>query len=319
MIPRRTLLAAAPALIGGPRAMAMSKDLAVRGSHAYSESAMVMSVSPDGSSAVTLRFCRFPVEGCTWLWCHVLHDGELYAFVRHDLPCSAERLAGAPRAEYRAPPADALLSRDGRGPGLTEVRLAAALPFHHSRSAPQGPGSAPGRFDGVFRPTHALGAQVLEGRNEVYGTFRAEIEVGGRRFVHEGPAKFHEQRQEAPRFEQPFCYSWLAGEGLAATTLLIKPGATGGWWIDGTEAPLADMTIDPPGQDRQVAWRVRDGRVLPGRVEALVRYTIPVYDRLWNGSFVRGVCDGRPIVGVVNDWTTQPDIYAAARLRAAQP
>lgn len=318
MIDRRTLLAATPAVFTGAPAMAASRDLAVRGSKAYSESAMVMSVSADGTSAMTLRFCRFPVEGFTWLWCHVFHDGQLYAFADHDLPCSADRLADGPEATYRAPPMDAALARTGRGPELKDVHLSAALPFHRSRSAPLGPGRTPGRFEGVFSPTHALGARVLEGRDEVYGVFRAEGELGGRPFQHEGPAKFHEQRQAAPRFEQPFHYAWLAGEGLAATTLLIAQGATGGWRIDEAEAPLVDMTIDPPGEDRRVAWRLKAGRVMPGRLESLVRYTIPVYDRLWNGSFVRGECDGRPIVGAANDWTTAPDIYAAARARAAQ-
>ena len=30
------------------------------------------------SSALTLRFCRFPEENQTWLWCHILTEGRLY-------------------------------------------------------------------------------------------------------------------------------------------------------------------------------------------------------------------------------------------------
>jgi hypothetical protein len=315
MIGRRSLVAAAPALVLARPALAASKDVAVRGSRAYSESAMVMSVSADGRSALTLRFCRFPVEGFTWLWCHVLHNGELYAFTSHDLPAGPERLAGAPNADYRAPPMDAALIRTGRGAQLSDVRLAAALPFHRSRTAPHGPGHTPGRFQGRFTPTSVLAAQVLEGRDEVYGTFHAEGRIGGRRFVHQGPAKFHEQRQEAARFEAPFCYSWLAGEGAASTTLLFPTGASGGWKLDGGEEALADMTIDPPGPERRAAWKFRSGRILPGRLQALVRYEIPVYDRRWQGSFVRGEAAGRAIVGVANDWVTPLDIYAAALAR----
>ena len=185
LIGRRSLLAAAPALALARPALAASKDIAVRGSKDYSESAMVMSVSTDGRSALTLRFCRFPVEGFTWLWCHVLHDGELYAFTSHDLPATSDRLAGTPVADYRAPPMDAALTRTGRGPELTGVRLSAALPFHKSRAAPHGPGKSPGRFEGRFHPTSALTAQVLAGRDEVYGTFHAEGTIGGHRFVHD--------------------------------------------------------------------------------------------------------------------------------------
>lgn len=317
MIDRFQLVAAAPALaLARPAVAAASQDLKVRGSKAYSESAMVMSVAADGASAVTLRFCRFPVEGFTWLWCHVFHQGQLYALTSHDLRTGPERLAGGPDADYRATPLDAALVRTGRGAGLKAVALSAALPFHRSRTAPHGPGKAPGRFEGRFTPTRALATQVLEGRDEVYGVFRAEGMIGGRRFVHEGPAKFHEQRQEAARFETPFNYAWLAGGGLAATTLLAPKGATGGWQIGDAEEALSDMTLDAPGATRDVSWALKSGRVMPGRLDALVRYEVPIYDRKWNGSFVRGLADGRPIVGASNDWVTDPDIYAAARARA---
>src|SRR5688500_4800361 len=112
MIARRTLLAAAPAALALP---ARASDLAVRGSKAYSESAMVMTVSLDNASAMTLRVCRFPVEGQTWLWCHIWHEGRFYAFTSHDLPCTGDRLAGAQLAEYRATPLKAELVRVRRG------------------------------------------------------------------------------------------------------------------------------------------------------------------------------------------------------------
>ncbi len=318
MIDRRTILAAGPAVALATPALARpSSDLKVRGSKSYSESVMVMSVSADGRSALTLRFCRFPVEGFTWVWCHLLRDGQLYAFTSHDLPATSDRLAGAPTAEYRAPPIDAALTRTGRGPQLETVRLSAALPFHKSRNAPHGAGRSPGRFEGRFQPSRALAAPLMEGRDEVYGAFRAEGEIGGRRFVHEGPAKFHEQRQEAARFDTPFCYSWLAGEGMASTTLLVPPRGGGGWQRDGAEDSVTDMNIDPPGIGaRRARWKLASGRAMPGRLEPLIRYEIPVYGQRWRGSFVRGEVDGRPVVGVVNDWRGDPDIYAASATRS---
>lgn len=316
---RRTVAAALPVamLAGHAMATAHPTDLKVKGLTTYSESSMVMSVSADGRSAITLRFCRFPDVGVTWLWCHIVRDGVMYAFTQHDLPCGPERLAEGLTADYRAAPIEASLTRAGKGPELRQVSIAGALPLHRSRTAPLGPGAVKGHFKGLFTATHALSATVLKDRDEVYGTFSGEIAVGGQRWSHEGVAKFHEQRQTTPRFEAPFCYSWLGGEGLAATTLLLATGATGGWLFGQTEDALADMAADPPSNLRVIDYRLTSGRRAPGRLSAIARYEVPIFGRPWRGSFVRGLVEGRPVVGVMNDWTTAQDIYAASHARRA--
>lgn len=312
MIARRTLLAAAPAALALP---AWASDLKVRGSKAYSESAMVMTVGLDGASAMTLRFCRFPVEGQTWLWCHVLHEGRFYAFTSHDLPCTAERQAGLQMGRYDAAPLKAELVRVRRPGALPAVRLSADLMFHESRSAPHGPGKVPGKITCQFLSVSPLETRVLEGREEIYGFVDGQVEIGGRRLTLNGLAKFHEQRQEAARFDQPFNYAWLAGDGANATTLLGAKAGGGGWQLDGVEQPLADLVVDPPGPERRIVWKYKDGGADTGRLKALVRYEIPIYDRKWQGSFVKGDGPGREVVGVMNDWIAAPDIYAAARVR----
>jgi hypothetical protein len=51
------------------------------------------------------------------------------------------------------------------------------------------------------------------------------------------------------------------------------------------------------------------------RLSAIVRDEVPIFGLPWRGSFVRGVVDGRPVVGVMNDWVHGADIYAAATAR----
>ena len=77
------------------------------------------------------------------------------------------------------------------------------------------------------------------------------------------------------------------------------------------------MTIDPPGAKRRASWRMTSGHNLSGDLTSLVRYEVPIYDRQWQGSFVRGTVEGRSVVGVTNDWTTETDIYGAAAARNA--
>jgi hypothetical protein len=319
-ISRRTVAAGLSASAFAARAAAQSTTLGaappnVQGLTTYSESAMVMSVSADGRSAITLRICRFPDVDLTWLWCHVVRDGRMWALTDHLLPCSRERLAGVPDAEYAAPQMDAHLLRAGQGTALRSVLASAKLPFHEGTSAPHGPGHVAGELSGLFTPHHALAAQVLADRSEVYGTYEGLVEVGGHSWRHHGPAKWHEQSQTGPRFGPPFNYSWLAGADRDATTLLVAKGASGGWVLGEAEDALADMSVDPPGAERAVLYRLKSGRRMSGRLSALVRYEVPIFGRPWQGSFVHGSVDGRPVVGVMNDWTTEPDIYAAATAR----
>src|SRR5579884_725631 len=137
---RRVVMGSVPALAAGRALAASGNGTNVKGLKTYSESAMVMAVSADGRTGATLRFCRFPDVGVTWVWLHLLHDGEVYAFTDPDLPCTKERLAGTPSAAYRA--SGAILAREGSGPGLKDVRLEATLPAHHSKDAPNGPGTS---------------------------------------------------------------------------------------------------------------------------------------------------------------------------------
>jgi hypothetical protein len=312
--PSRRAVAAglsAAAYGGAAAAKAASvKDLAT-----YSESAMVMSISPDGRSAMTLRFCRFPEAGVTWLWCHLVKDGEMFAYTRHDLPCTADRRADKADTQYDVPGVQAALRRAGQGHSLEAVSVSGELGFHQGTAAPLGDGRLRGSLMGVFTPTHVLGAAVAKDRDEVYGDLVAKLAVGPNRWSHEGPAKFLEQRQTGPRFGPPFSYGWLAGPDAAATTLLVQRGASGGWVVGGAEEALADMALDPPGAERAVAYRLKSGRRLDGRLSAIVRYEIPIFDRHWQGSFVQGMVGGIPVVGAMNDWTTEPDIYAAATSR----
>jgi len=127
----------------------------------------------------------------------------------------------------------AALMRIGRGLDFKVVQLSAALSFHRSRAAPHDPGPSPGRFDGRFTPTRSLGAQVLEGRDEVYG-----------------------------------------------------------------DLPRRGRTRGPP---------LRPGR--PNFTSSASRRP---------DSNHPSATAGRPMVGAMNDWTTAPDIYAAAQLRNPQ-
>ncbi|HNM78490.1 MAG TPA: hypothetical protein PKI89_09005, partial [Tepidiformaceae bacterium] len=58
-----------------------------KGQETRSEAVLLESASTDGQLAFTLRLCRYPELGISWLWGHVFAGGRVYVFADHTQPC----------------------------------------------------------------------------------------------------------------------------------------------------------------------------------------------------------------------------------------
>lgn len=303
LIARRSLLTAAAAGWAGRAGAADPfEDPETRALATYSESAMVMVVAGDQDAALTLRFCRFPDAGVTWLWCHALVGGRLLAFTHHRLPTTGERLhARRDGAVFAAAsPYGASIKRSGTANTVGQVDFDLDLRAHASTAAPHGPGPIRLRASGVFRPGQGL-PPSLSDRQELMGAVDCRLEVDGRTFAIADRGKYHEQAQMRPRFIDPFCYLGFWGAGMGGMFLRAR-NPSGGLADARGARRLVTYDVEPPGVRRRLAASLSDGERLSGELTALSRFSIPIFGERWRGSFVRGRLNDTAVSGMMNDW-----------------
>ena len=296
---RRALLTAggASALWPGAAAASPYEDPDTKAIATYSESRMVMP-----ATVFSMRFCRFPDAGVTWLWCHALVAGRIYAFSHHRLPTTGDRLNGQTDSEFAAvAPFGARMSREGSAKDVRRAVFEAELPVHRSNTAPHGPGAHRLKVRGHFTPAAAMTNQPLD-RQELLGGGRLTLEIDGRTIEFASRGKFHEQAQWRPRFVDPFGYMgfWSADGGGQATRSLGP--STGAIQLGGRIGAVKTFQANRPADCRHLRLDLADGQTVTGEMEALARYTIPVFGERWRGSFVRGRIGGDEVRGVMNDW-----------------
>lgn len=272
----------------------------------YSESAMVMYVAEDGSVALTLRFCRFPDDGVTWLWCHVLTGDRLLGFTDHALACDGARVFAGSAAAYETAAPAAWIRRSGSDGAMTEARFGADLAMVEGDQGRHGPGDVPVSLSGAFRPLYSLGEEVAAGRREVVGMLQGEIRLEGRRIALEGLAKYHEQRQVTPRFTEPFRYLCLWGADASCVAIASRAGQIGAALVDGHESVITRFEAPPVAAARSATLGLRDGTLLRADIRTLKAISLPIGEETWRGSFVTATLGARRLTGMLNAW--RPDL-----------
>jgi hypothetical protein len=268
-----------------------------------SEAVYLDAVTDDGRSGAVLRLCRHPQEGFAWLWGHVFLNGSVYAFTRHDAPCTAALTSiDAARVAYRSEGDWSALEfeREGVVDAVSRVEAGATLALHESRHAPHGPGPIAATVTATFMPRMPA-VSNLPGRNEVVGEADVRIVLGRHAFELRGRGQFHEQVQTEPRFTTPFVYGTLRGRDFA-TVFVRTSSVARGHWLEANRATRVDrVEISPPGSRRALVLHTTAG-VLSGTLETTYEYTIPIGRGCRPGTLVVGEIGGKPVSGCVNDF-----------------
>ena len=285
----------------------------LEGRETYSESVYADAVSADGLRGFILRIGRYPDVGISWAWGHVFHDGEVFAFTNHELPCTAQQTDLEGRlARYSLPGDGPMLHLERRGeraaPTLCTAR--AQLPAHRSAHPPHGPGDTAVRIDASFAPAHEP-VSSLSGRTEVLGDVSGSVEIDGPRraegqngeFAWRG--HFHEQVRTSPRWMASFCYATLRGDGYQSVAIKLEQGAVGFVIREGRAAKVTEFEIEAPSETlatRRFVLALEDGERIEGTYQDTYVYSVPIYDVRRRGSIVVGEASGTAISGCVNDY-----------------
>jgi hypothetical protein len=309
MMNRRLVAGGLIGLGGAGAAQARAGQGVIEGAPTWSESAMVLYFDPEVRNGLSLRISRYPDSGRTWVWLHLLVDGELYTFTDSRLPCTADHItAEQPSATYPSPGLKAGISRVGPSADMQAMSFTAELRTHRGASGTDGPGASPVTVEGVFHPG-ALLAGSPPGRYERTGRLEATVRAGGKTVHLSGVGKAHEQTQTAPRFTTPFTYAMLWSGDAGMIGVLSPARGYGDLDVDGKDTPMAAFKIEKWSPKRRFVADLKDGRRIEGFSETVQRYQVPIFGRRWYGQVVRAEVAGHRMVGMINDWKPDQQPY----------
>lgn len=280
------------------------------GVETWSESLMLLHFDARAENGFSVRVSRYPEMNATWAWCHVLHEGRLYAFTERRLPCSAERNLGAsPSARYAAPGAGVAMIRNGAVENMRDITVEAALEAHARRDGVDGAGDTPVALHARFRPEWRK-ANTPDGRAEWTGQVEASLAIGGRVMNFAGVAKAHEQVQTRPRFSAPFTYAMMWSPAASLVALTSPTRRYGDWESGRVSMAVEELRVAPPSARRLFQLRLADGARIEGVARTVAAYRVPVFGRFWSGNIVRADFAGHAMVGMLNDWRPEDQAFA---------
>jgi len=281
----------------------------VPGAETWSESVMVLYFDDALRNGFSLRLSRYPERNETWVWVHVLLDGELYAYTERKVPCSTDKVtAEAPVGLYPVPGLDVRMTRNGPSTAMTALSFTAVVKAHRGKSGVDGPGETPVVLEGVFRPG-PLRDGSPKGRFERTGMFEASLRAGGKQAFVSGLGKAHEQTQTAPRFDTPFTYAMCWGPEASMIGLLSPKRGYGDVEIGGRDTPMEAFKIEAWAPTRRFAAALKGGGQVTGQAETLYRSSVPIFGRQWQGRIVRAEVESHRMVGMINDWRPEEQPY----------
>lgn len=281
----------------------------IPGAEAWSESLMLLHFDEALRNGISVRVSRYPDQNVTWVWCHVLFDGQLYSYTERRLPCTALRnTAEVATGKYDSAGAGVRFARIGLAAMLESIQLSTQNLCHAGGSDRDGPGEVPVGIEATFRPS-ALKDNLPAGRSEWTGIADIQLSVAGKRLRLTGIAKAHEQIQTAPRFNAPFTYAMTWSETASFIATASPARRYGNLEIGGIDRAVSRFEPGAPAAVRPFRVILADGETLTGTATRVARYDVPVFDRLWNGNIVRVELGDLRLIGMMNDWRPEANSF----------
>jgi hypothetical protein len=295
---------------GGAALAANSKSVLVDGQKSWSESVMVVYLSDDLKTGVSYRISRFPDLGQAWVWCNVIADGRMYAYTDQYLPCDSHRnTAETDTVVYEVPGSTARMTRVGTSADLNRLSFSIAVGAHAGTEPHEGAGPVPIAVEGIFYPEH-MHPRMLPGRFERTGRVQASLRVGAKTYAISGVCKQHEQTQMEPRFGQSFTYCDLWNDRASLLGLLTARGSAGDFQVSDQSRAVKKFLVAKPGDERRIGLVLDDGSTVQGVADASIVFGIPVFKRVWRGTFVSATIGDQKLIGMLNDWKQDEQPYS---------
>jgi hypothetical protein len=281
----------------------------------FTESTLLDVVSDDGGAGFMVRIARHVDEGVAWLWLVAFGPDGVYGFVEDQLPCNSSRTpddGSRARYEVNIPGTHGLIgwiTRTGSASRIDGGKCGIEVNGHRTPDVPRGAGSTKMALSASFSPLFGAAGSNLPGRTESIVRVEADIEIGENSYSVSGLGQFHEQLQDAPRFDTPFTYVSLRAPDTALVAIR-GPRAGGGVLLDrSTGRAFAGFRIsehDPQASSATRSFECgpseAESPVAEGIVVPTVNYSVPILGGRRPSAVVTGTLNGARASGFVNDW-----------------
>lgn len=281
----------------------------------FTESTLLDLVSADGRTGFMLRLARHVDEARAWIWLVIFHADVIHGFADDSIACESTRTVddGTSATYSVGAPVEATcfasVTRRGSAHRVSGGSCMVRVHGHRLADIPWGSGAVPLVLDASFSPMFDGAGSNLPGRTESIVRVDASIEVGDERVQMSGLGQFHEQLQDAPRFDTSFTYMSLRGENSALVALRGPLAGGGVLHGHGGASPVSGFSIDPLDAERPLSVRVFSGSrpgpddaSVNGRLTPTLTYTVPILDGRRPSAIVTGSLNGADVSGFVNDW-----------------
>lgn len=279
----------------------------------WSESASLVGISTSGEKGFSVRLCRYPDVGVSWLWATVFDAPHVYAYSQVDLPCERDHTdldAKAVRYGVRTGAASIWIDRHGPRSSPVAVRMRAALPMRATARVGRATGPHHVGLSAEFVPL-TVNEGMLEGRTELKGVVNATVTINGREERLTVGGHFHEQPQPSARWTEPFVYASGWGRKFSFTVIRGVRSSGGYMFRDRRAEKVIDFVITRPAALRALRMVLESGAVIQGSMRTTLRYDLRIYDDWRNSEVSVGAIDERGCVATINDWLGRAIRYDA--------
>lgn len=282
----------------------------------FTESTLLDVVSDDGGAGFMMRIARHVDEGVAWLWLVTFGPEGVHGFVDDELPCNSMRTQdNGSQARYevnlpRTHGSVGWIMRTGSPVHIDGGKCEIKVNGHCTSDVPRGPGSTEMALTASFFPLFGAAGSNLPGRTESIVRVEADIEISGKSHSISGYGQFHEQLQDAPRFDTPFTYVSLRSAEVALIALR-GPRAGGGVILTRSSGePFMGFRISAHDPAVPLAERLfecgeanDDSFLATGSVTPIATYSVPILGGRRPSTVATGNLNGTHVSGFVNDWT----------------
>lgn len=101
----------------------------------------------------------------------------------------------------------------------------------------------------------------------------------------------------------------LWGPDAAMVGMMSRNRRYGDFETGGRDVALEDFKIEAWAPRRRFTAVLAGGARVPGVAETVHSYTVPIFGRQWSGRIVRAEANGHAMVGMINDWKADEQVY----------